>query len=106
MIFSDLISDIKTAPFATLRIESDNYFEAVICNKDIPEFAAKLNGYFGSPIESSKKLSSKSQETIAKFGGIDPGQTLYFWSEGDNAVFAMLWPWQDEKHTTLKIIKI
>jgi len=40
---------------------------------------------------------------IEEFGGIRPGQTLYFWNEGKDAVFAMLWPWQDGYHTTVKI---
>ncbi len=107
MQFDKLIQEIKTVPFAALRMESDTYFEAVVSNHDIKELNSKLEIFFGAPVEYfPDKLPPKSHETIEKFGGIDPGQILYFSSEGNSAVFAMLWPWQDEKHTTLKIIKI
>jgi hypothetical protein len=45
------------------------------------------------------------QEVINGFGGIMPGQTLYFRSEGSESIFAMLWPWQDGIRTTVKIIQ-
>ena len=45
------------------------------------------------------------QETVNNFGGIMPGQTLYFKGEGVDSIFAMLWPWQDGVRTTVKIIQ-
>jgi len=107
MEFKDLITTVKVVPFSTLRVETDIYFEAVVLNDNIGNLTKKLETFFGPPIEYPKAgLPSTHQETVEKLGGIDPGQTLYFWNEGNHAIFAMLWPWQDEKHTTLKIIKI
>jgi hypothetical protein len=45
------------------------------------------------------------EETVKAFGGIMPGQTLYFKNEGNDTIFAMLWPWQDGIRTTVKIIQ-
>jgi len=105
--FDDLIKEVKGVSFVTVRVESDGYFEAVIWNTELKSLTEKLDKYFGSPTWPSKnKLPSHAEETIKNFGGINPGQTLYFWNEDGAAIFAMLWPWQDEKHTTVKVVKI
>lgn len=107
MDFIELITEIRAVPCVTLRADNEDSFEAVILNNSVGELCVKLEKFFGQPAMPSKnKLSDKIEKTIKLFGGINSGQTLYFCSEGDNAIFAMLWPWQDKTHTTLKIIKI
>lgn len=106
MEFSEIRKEIKEIPFSTLRMDRDNYFEAVIVKNEITRITEALNKFFGSPVfPSSSKLSFKVQELTNGFGGIMPGQTLYFWNEGSDTVFAMLWPWQDGERTTVKLIK-
>ena len=106
MEFSEIRKEIKEIPFSTLHRDRDNYFEAVIVKNEITRLTEALNKFFGSPaFPSSSKLSFKAQELINGFGGIMPGQTLYFWNEGSDTVFAMLWPWQDGERTTVKLIK-
>ncbi|MGB4520434.1 MAG: hypothetical protein WBI28_00660 [Candidatus Omnitrophota bacterium] len=103
----ELIKDVRAVPFVTLRADSEDFFEVVILNDSVGALCVKLEKFFGQPaIPSKNKLSDKIEKTIKLFGGINPGQTLYYWNEGDNAIFAMLWPWQDKTHTTLKIIKL
>jgi len=53
---------------------------------------------------SNDRLSPQIEKTIKEFGGVMSGQTLYFWSQGKDTVFAMLWPWEDGYRTTVKII--
>lgn len=107
MDFIELVKDVRTVPFVTLRVDSEAFFEVVILNDFVGALCVKLEKFFGQPaIPSKNKLPDKAEKTIKLFGGINPGQTLYYWGEGDNAIFAMLWPWQDKKHTTLKIIKL
>jgi len=45
------------------------------------------------------------EKAIASFGGIRGDQTLYFISDADGIILAMLWPWGDGSHITLKLVK-
>lgn len=106
MQFRELKEKIKETSFEELRDESDVYLEVVILKKELPKLAASLEKFFGQPLWPSKnKPSPKIEKTIADFGGIMPGQTLYFSADANQTIFAMLWPWQDGQHTTVKIAK-
>jgi hypothetical protein len=103
MQFKQLKKEIKAVTFESIRAESEEYFEAVVIKDHAQELAQKLESLFGPAVWPSKeKLSSKIQEAIDQFGGIMKGQTLYFLSDQECALFAMLWPWQDGQHITLK----
>mgnify|MGYP001182413912 CR=1 FL=1 len=106
MQFSDLKEEIKSVDFEATRTDCDNYFEAVVIKEEVLKLSEKLQKSFGSPAWPSKnRLTYQAQEAVKGFGGIMPGQTLYFRSEGDSSIFAMLWPWQDGMRTTVKIIQ-
>ena len=105
MRFEELIKEIKGVSFDELRSEEADYFEAVILNEELENLNTLLGKYFGPPVFLAREgFSSKVQEAIREFGGVWPDQSLYVWSEGDVVVFAMLWPWQDKEHTTLKVV--
>ena len=88
-----------------MRTDNSNYFEAVFIKEELVKLNVRLKNFFGEPAWPSKdKFTSQMQEAIKDFGGIKDGQILYFKNEGVNSVFAMLWPWQDGLHTTIKII--
>lgn len=55
MQFDEIIKEIKTTSFETLRIESNDYFEAVILNRELGNFTAGLKKIFGFPVEPAKK---------------------------------------------------
>jgi hypothetical protein len=106
MEFNEIKKEVKGVGFETLRTDSDNFLEAVVIKEELDRLNDRLKAFFGEPAWPSKdKLSFQAQETIKGFGGIMPGQTLYFKSEGRDSTFAMLWPWQDGKHTTVKIVR-
>jgi len=106
MEFNEIKKEVKGVGFETLRTDSDNFLEAVNIKEELGRLNDRLKAFFGEPAWPSKdKLSFQAQETIKGFGGIMPGQTLYFKSEGRDSTFAMLWPWQDGKHTTVKIVR-
>lgn len=106
MQFNEIRKELEGVVFDNLRIDSHNYFEAVIVNTELAKLAASLERFFGSPAWSSQnRFLLKAQEIIKDFGGIRPGQTLYFWHQGKDTIFAMLWPWEDKYHTTVKIIR-
>jgi hypothetical protein len=106
MQFDEIRKELEGVVFDNLRIDDHNYFEAVIVKNELAKLTASLQRLFGSPVQpSDKRLSLQIQEMIKEFGGIRPDQSLYFWNEGKDAIFAMLWPWQDGLRITVKIIQ-
>ena len=106
MDFERITSAIKEIQCEGVRCDDAIHLEVVIVKEELTKLIACLEGFFGSPVFPSKnKLSSKILQDIKDFGGIMAGQTLYYWSEADTTIFAMLSPWQDAEHITLKLIK-
>jgi hypothetical protein len=104
--FEQLKTEIKNITFETLRTDGADYFEAVLTREHLSELTSKLEQTFGLPAWPSKtKLSPQVKEKIEEFGGVWEGQTLYFANPEGNFLLAMLWPWQDGEHITLKIAK-
>jgi len=106
MQFDQIKNEVRTLKFDTLRMDCDNLFEAVVVKEELQILVNRLENFFGRPTWPSKeRLSFKVRETVDNYGGIQPGQTLYFRNQQDGDLFAMLWPWLDGNHTTVKIIK-
>ncbi|PIP19387.1 MAG: hypothetical protein COT38_03945 [Candidatus Omnitrophica bacterium CG08_land_8_20_14_0_20_41_16] len=108
MEFSNIKEEVKRVNFESTRTDCDNFFEAVVVKDELAKLSERLSKFLGEPAWPSKnRLSYQMQEAVKAFGGIMPGQTLYFKSEGSgsDAIFAMLWPWQDGLRTTVKIIQ-
>lgn len=106
MDFQEIKTAVNGIKLDTLRLDSDNHFEAVIAKDELTKLVTLLEGFFGPPAFPSKvKLSASVRQNIDALGGIMSGQTLYYSSEGDVAIFAMLWPWSDGQRTTVKIFR-
>lgn len=106
MDFNEIKKEVKDINFDTLRTDKDNYFEAVVVEEELEKLKERLKKIFVEPVSPSQdRLSFQMQLAIEDFGGIQPNQTLYFWNEGQDTIFAMLWPWQDGCHITLKMGK-
>lgn len=104
MQFKEARKGLEGIVFDKLRIDSGNYFEAVIVKDELAKLTASLEKIFGSPAWPCKsRLLAQAEGIIKNFGGVRTGQTLYFWTEGKDTVFAMLWPWQDGYYITVKI---
>jgi len=105
MDFDKIRAGVKALKFETLRTDSDDYFEAVVIKEELERLSCSLKKFFGGLAWSSKnEIPAEMQEKINGFGGIMPGQTFYFRNEGSESIFAMLWPWQDGRRTTVKIV--
>ncbi len=104
MDFNALKIELKALSFDTLRRDEDVYFEAVIVKPELEKLNAVLEKSFGPPAWRGvkDKLTPEMTGAISEFGGVIAGQTLYFWRDGQSRIFAMLWPWQDHQHITLK----
>jgi hypothetical protein len=106
MEFKEVKKEVKNIVFDTLRLDSDNYFEGVILKNELITMRERLERFFGTPVWPSKsRLSLRIEEGIRNYGGIGSGQTLYYYSQAGQTLFAMLWPWQDGQRTTVKLIK-
>jgi hypothetical protein len=106
MSFDELKVQIKTCAFDEVRLDNNEFFEAVIQKKNMEPLSAKLNSIFGPPAwPSENKLSNEVHNIIQHHGGIVAGQTLYFTHIDNSPVFVMLWPWGDKEHVTVKIGK-
>ena len=107
MKFDNIKADVKKVELDIMRMDNENYFEAVIDHERLEGMIRVLEGIFGPPAwPSDKKLSKYIEGLIKDAGGLRKGQTLYFLDEEECLAFAMLWPWQDGKRITIKIAKI
>ena len=106
MDFSELKKQVQGVNFGEIRVDAENCFEAVTTNEDMGTLTALMEKFLGPPaFPSAAPLSSAMQTTIKNYGGISDGQTLYYLSQGNSAVFAMFWPWGDKTHVTLKLVQ-
>ena len=106
MDFDAIRRDMKEFSFETLRNDCDNFFEGVIFQQEIDKLKVQLGNLFGEPVYPSKnRLALNVRKTVDGLGGIMPGQVLYHKSLGTENIIAMLWPWKDGQHTTVKIIQ-
>ncbi len=106
MEFNKLKTELKSAQLDTLRIDNDDYFEAVIKSSHLNGIIHILEGVFGPPAQPSRnKLSKEIENLIKDAGGLRRGQTLYFLNKEGRSIFAMLWPWRDGEKITIKIVK-
>lgn len=104
MEFKQIIQEIKAVKFNVIRVESDDYLEAVILRDQLSLLIEKLEKTFGKPVlSSSAGLPKEIEDIIGDFGGTREDQTLYFMKDKKYSYFAMLWPWSDEYHITIKV---
>lgn len=104
MQFSEIRKELKNISFITVREESKDYFEAVIEKGQLVNLALMLEKFLGPRIwPSGSKLSDEIEISIREYGGVIAGQELYFYRQNNEIVFAMLWPWSNGTHVTVKI---
>jgi len=90
-----------------VREEGDDYQERVIFNADIQEWNTVLEEVLGPPVKPAGVAPSGTDLVLCQiYGSIMTNQVLYRKAFGDATVLAMLWPWQDGTHTTLKIGRV
>lgn len=86
------------------RKASDTYREIVFFNKDAKKWNRILSGKLGAPVKPKWNRHDKSIDRLTrKFGGVRKGQTIYMKEYDDCSVIAMIWPWKDKQHSTLKL---
>ena len=90
-----------------IREEGDDYHERVIFSADIQEWNTILEEILGPAVKPAGVAPSGTDLALCQiYGSIMTNQVLYRKAFGDGTILAMLWPWQDGTHTTLKIGRI
>ena len=106
MQFEKVKKQIQCVVFNDIRSDEPGYFEAVILKDKLQALTENLEISFGkAAFPSDSGLSVPMEQAVSEFGGIREGQTLYFWGTDHDCIFAMLWPWQDQQHITLKLAR-
>ena len=104
MQFKELRMKVEGIGFEKVRSNTDDFFEAFLPVDKLPDLISVLETLLGPPaIPNSKGVSQPVQQIAEEYGGIWAGQTFYYQAQEDRALFAMLWPWADKEHITLKL---
>ena len=86
------------------RAAEGDYHEVVIDTAQAPQWEQVLMEWLGSPVKPAGLEPEPEHEQLAcRYGGVRADQTLMTEDFGGQRVVAMLWPWQDATHVTLKI---
>lgn len=104
-VISEIIAEFPKIKIYESRTVTDKRGEVVFFSADTPTWIEILTAHFGPPAKPAGKAPSENDLLVtADFGSINKNQILFRQDYGDSTMIAMFWPWQDNLHTTLKII--
>ena len=106
-LLSKLKDRLKKIALYEERVIDSDYIEVVYFSKDHSFFEDILSSLFGKPVKDSGQAPNKSVKLLAQaYGGVFENQILYCTENETRPVIAMLWPWQDREHITLKVASL
>lgn len=101
-----IVKSIAALPTVEIRDSSNDYLELVFFAANLPQWEQALTQHLGAPAKPPGTAPSADDKSITKnYGGVQKNQTL-FRGPATMPYIAMLWPWQDGEHITLKVAKI
>jgi len=98
------------AKCASLKVEEqrsleEDYAELVLLTEDTDAWIKALSEDLGAPTKpAGTEPTGEDLEATGNYGGIFANQTLFKKELNGKTILAMLWPWQDKTHTTLKMV--
>ena len=101
-----------TAQFCHLRVNekrtsSPGYEEWVIYAEDLSKWNRILSDILGPAVKpKGEKATQEAFALTVKYGGILEDQILYHKKFGNMSVIAMLWPWKNNVHVTIKMASL
>lgn len=100
----DLYLQFDSLEISDRRFLMEDYLELVFLRKDFEKWDHLLTEFLGPVASPFDAEPSQNHLEISKaFGGVRKGQALYLKDFGDYIIMAMLWPWQNGTHITLKM---
>ncbi len=107
MDLDQILSQCSHLKVCETRTNSDVYKELVFLNQESGQWDQVLSEVLGPAVKpAGTPPSQEYSEMTEQYGGIYDDQVLYFKKFEQVTILAMLWPWQDGSHTTLKIASI
>lgn len=86
------------------RTLEDHFVDVAFNNNDLEAWMEILTQIFGEPVKPKGVAPTDEHQKMTKdFCGIMTGQTLFAKEFEGKTMIAMLWPWQEQEYTTLKI---
>lgn len=105
MTVQEIVAACSTLNIMEQRALTDEYGELVFYRKDLPEWEKLLIRFFGVAAKpAGERPTEEALGLTGDCGGMQDNQTLFKKEANGFTVIAMLWPWQDGAHVTLKII--
>jgi len=86
------------------RSSSDDYKELVFSHSDLQSWSKMLEEVLGPPVKPvGEEPTEEDVKSTKEYGGIYENQTLFKAELNGRIIIAMLWPWSDDAHITLKL---
>lgn len=86
------------------RCVTNDFIDIVFINEEIEEWQRILSSFLGAARKpQGQPPSRRDLEITSKTGGIRLNQTLFEREFEEGTVIAKFWPWQDGRHTTLRM---
>lgn len=105
MDIKDMLEKCSALDICENRCCTDQYAELVFENRQKNKWDRLLEDSLGPAVKPAGiEPTAEYLESTKPYGGIFKDQVLYRKEFGDNIIMAMLWPWQDRIHTTLKLV--
>ena len=87
------------------RVSSNDYDERVIFVDEIDQWSAILTDALGPAVKpAGQKTTQQDFALTIHHGGIFDDQILFYKKFEKKSILAMLWPWKNKIHVTLKIV--
>ena len=106
MIFLELKRKISEMGPVETREDSPKLFEFVLKTASADRLNLILEARFGPPLKQAHENASRNILHFTEpYGGIRKGRTFYYKENDASPSFVLIWPWNDGKHTTVKIFQ-
>ncbi len=107
MTISDFTARLDSLGPYDLREADSQHADLVIENEYLDAWTSMLKDQFGAPLKKPGEAPKFDVKKLTRtYGGIQKDQTLYVKSFETHHLMVMLWPWQNHRHTTIKIFLI
>ena len=107
IIFREMLHSFHNLNIYERRSENEDYIEIVFFNKDFSSWEKLFMNLLGPAVKPPQENPKKEDLLLTeKYGGIHKNQTLFRKDFEKSSLIAMLWPWKDSLHTTLKVFSV
>jgi hypothetical protein len=106
----DIIAKLKHLDYSQKKYHVDRhgeYAQLVFRNDQTKKWLDSVGEVLGPPVKTKDEPVSEKIITLTEdFGEIFDHQTLFYAETSSQRIIAMLWPWQNNELTTLKIMVV